>query len=132
MIEIRAFIEGRYPDFVLKHQCTSNILLRFLGLLSYEMRYQPFSRDYPQLQGFDFVQQTLRDSLAEQGLPVPTLYKHYAQALEPDGVCFKSFNVDPAFGDCVDSFVLADLTKLTPKKRKRYLGEGRDHGSIQT
>lgn len=75
---------------------------------------------------------SLREALAEKGLPVPTLYKHYAQALQTGGVCFKSFNVDPAFADCVDSFVLADLTKLKPKKRKRYLGEGRDHGSTET
>ncbi|MFV8818646.1 lysophospholipid acyltransferase family protein [Haliea sp. E17] len=64
----------------------------------------------------------LRDALAEKGLPVPTLYKHYAQALEPGGVSFTAFNVDHDFGDCVDSLVLADLDMLKPKKRKRYLG----------
>lgn len=66
----------------------------------------------------------LRDTLAETGLPVPTLYKHYSQATEPEGVVFTAFNIDPEFGDCVDGFVLADLTKLKPRKRKRYLGEG--------
>ncbi len=66
----------------------------------------------------------LRDALAEKGLPVPTLYKHYASAMEPGGVSFTAFNVDHEFGDCVDSLVLADLSKLKPKKRKRYLGEG--------
>ncbi len=65
--------------------------------------------------------QVLRDQLAREGLPVPTLYKHYAQATEPDGVTFTAFNIDPEFGDCVDSFVLADLSRLTPRKRKRYL-----------
>jgi putative hemolysin len=65
----------------------------------------------------------LRDTLVETGLPVPTLYKHYSQATEPDGVVFTAFNIDPEFGDCVDGFVLADLTKLKPRKRKRYLGE---------
>jgi putative hemolysin len=66
----------------------------------------------------------LRDSLAENGLPVPVLFKHYAQATEPDGVNFVAFNTDPQFGDCVDAFVMADLEKLKPKKRRRYLVDG--------
>ncbi|TXS92801.1 lysophospholipid acyltransferase family protein [Parahaliea maris] len=66
----------------------------------------------------------LRDTLAEQGMPIPVLYKHYAGALEPDGVVFTAFNIDHDFGDCVDGFVLADLTRLTERKRKRYLGTG--------
>lgn len=64
---------------------------------------------------------TLKTRLSALGLPVPTLYKHYAQAMCPGGVSFSAFNVDTAFGDCVDSFVLADLEKLTPRKRQRYL-----------
>lgn len=65
----------------------------------------------------------LRDNLAEAGLPVPVLYKHYAQVAEPEGVVFTAFNVDPDFGDCVDGFVLVDLDRLKPRKRQRYLGE---------
>ncbi len=65
----------------------------------------------------------LRDALAEKGLPVPVLYKHYSQATEPEGVSFTAFNVDHDFGDCVDGFVLADLDQLLPRKRRRYLGE---------
>ncbi len=64
---------------------------------------------------------SLRESLALAGLPLPTLYKHYSQATSPDGVSFTAFNVDRDFGDCVDSFVIADLQKLTPRKRQRYL-----------
>ena len=64
---------------------------------------------------------SLRESLAAAGLPLPTLYKHYSQATSPDGVAFTAFNVDRDFGDCVDSFVIADLHKLTPRKRNRYL-----------
>jgi hypothetical protein len=64
----------------------------------------------------------LRAALAARGLPVPTLYKHYSQATSADGVCFTAFNVDKHFGDCVDSFVIADLHRLTPRKRQRYLG----------
>lgn len=65
----------------------------------------------------------LKQSLAARGLPVPILYKHYSQATSADGVCFTAFNVDEDFGDCVDSFVIADLAKLTPRKRQRYLAE---------
>ena len=65
---------------------------------------------------------TLRDALAEEGRPVPVLYKHYARATRQDGVTFTAFNIDPSFNDCVDGFVIADLTKLKPKKKNRYLG----------
>jgi len=64
---------------------------------------------------------SLRQALAAAGLPLPTLYKHYSQATSPDGVVFTAFNVDHDFGDCVDSFVMVDLNKLTPRKRRRYL-----------
>ncbi|MBL6898023.1 MAG: GNAT family N-acetyltransferase, partial [Luminiphilus sp.] len=64
---------------------------------------------------------SLRQALAAAGLPLPTLYKHYSQATSPDGVVFTAFNVDHDFGDCVDSFVMVDLHKLTPRKRRRYL-----------
>ncbi|GAB5413751.1 MAG: lysophospholipid acyltransferase family protein [Congregibacter sp.] len=65
--------------------------------------------------------QALRQHLAKAGLPLPVLYKHYSRATSPDGVVFTAFNVDPDFGDCVDSFVIADLDKLTPRMRRRYL-----------
>lgn len=75
----------------------------------------------------------LKDALADRGLPVPTLYKHYSQATEPKGVTFTAFNVDRDFGDCIDGFVLADLEQLTPRKRKRYLtGEGCSDGGTKT
>ena len=43
---------------------------------------------------------------------------------------FSAFNVDPAFGDCVDAFVIADLTRLLPKKKRRYLGEAWQHRTV--
>ncbi len=60
MLEIQAFLERRYPDFAQRHQRTSRTLGRFLGFLFYESRFQQFERDYPHLQGFDFIEQTLR------------------------------------------------------------------------
>ena len=65
---------------------------------------------------------SLRDYLASRGHTIPTLYKHYAQATEHRGVAFTALNVDPIFSNCVDCFVLADLTLLKSKKKRRYLG----------
>ena len=65
----------------------------------------------------------LKHYLASEGLKVPTLYKHYSQTTEHTGVTFCAFNRDPDFGDCVDGFVIADLTLLKPKKKARYLGK---------
>ena len=65
----------------------------------------------------------LKHYLASEGLKVPTLYKHYSQTTEHTGVTFCAFNRDPDFGDCVDGFVIADLTLLRPKKKARYLGQ---------
>lgn len=73
----------------------------------------------------------LKQALTEKGLSVPPLYKHYAGVTEPDGVTFQAFNRDEQFGDCVDAFILVDLQKLKPSKRKRYLGtEETYHGGF--
>ncbi|WP_027949515.1 GNAT family N-acyltransferase [Haliea salexigens] len=63
----------------------------------------------------------LRDALAENGLQVPTLFKHYANVAEPGGVAMTAFNVDASFGNCVDAFVMVDLERLKPRKKQRYL-----------
>jgi hypothetical protein len=36
---------------------------------------------------------------------------------------FCTFNVDATFKNCIDGLIIGDLTKLTAKKRKRYIGE---------
>ena len=73
---------------------------------------------------------TVQSALAAQNLTIPLLFKHYSQATSKDGVSFSAFNVDPAFGDCVDAFVIADLTRLLPKKKRRYLGEAWQHRPV--
>jgi hypothetical protein len=40
-------------------------------------------------------------------------------------VRFCGFSIDPAFNHCVDGLVLVDIHQLKPKKRARYIGEGR-------
>ncbi len=66
----------------------------------------------------------LKHELAGMGCTVPVLYKQYAELCDPGGTRFLAFNVDPAFGDCIDGLVLVDLLRLKPGKRERYLGNG--------
>ena len=63
----------------------------------------------------------LKAQLANLNVSLPTLYKQYAEVCDGDGVSFCAFNVDPDFQDCVDGLVMVDITKLTDKKRARYL-----------
>ena len=85
-----------------------------------------------EMPGHDFQTDltALQSALAAQNLTIPLLFKHYSQATSKDGVSFSTFNVDPAFGDCVDAFVMADLTRLLPKKKRRYLGEAWQHRPV--
>ncbi|WP_345979230.1 GNAT family N-acyltransferase [Sulfurimonas sp. HSL3-2] len=65
---------------------------------------------------------TLRDRLQLQGLAIPTLYKQYSDLCEEGGVMFTDFGLDKDFEDCVDGFIVVDITKLKPHKRERYIG----------
>lgn len=68
---------------------------------------------------------TLKLELGKLGVSVPALYKQYTETYEPGGVKFLDFNIDPKFSNCVDGLVLADLDKLKPARRARYLGDKR-------
>ena len=63
----------------------------------------------------------LKRELANMGLSVPTLYKQYTEACEPEGVQFVGFNIDPAFADCIDGLMIIDLSRIKAEKRVRYL-----------
>ncbi|WP_345992049.1 lysophospholipid acyltransferase family protein [Sulfurimonas sp. HSL-1716] len=65
---------------------------------------------------------TLRDRLQLQGLAIPTLYKQYSDLCEDGGVMFTDFGLDKDFEDCVDGFIIVDITKLKAHKRERYMG----------
>ena len=65
---------------------------------------------------------TLRDKLQLQGLAIPTLYKQYSDLCDEGGVMFSDFGIDKDFEDCVDGFIIVDITKLKAHKRERYLG----------
>jgi putative hemolysin len=85
------------------------------------------------LPGEDYARdfRTLKATLAARGLHVPTLYKQYADLCDVGGTRFLGFNVDPAFGHCVDGLVLVDLMRLKPGKRERYLGDARAAPAVE-
>lgn len=63
----------------------------------------------------------LKRQVAQMDCSVPTLYKHYVDLCEPEGVRFLAFGTDPAFGHCVDGLIRLDLRFLRATKRSRYL-----------
>ncbi|MAT50287.1 MAG: GNAT family N-acetyltransferase, partial [Porticoccaceae bacterium] len=48
----------------------------------------------------------LKNMLSHMDLSVPTLYKQYPEICDGDGVQFAAFNIDPAFGHCVDGLII--------------------------
>jgi len=79
-----------------------------------EIEYQDLDRS----EGFQHLQQAFQS----QNEKVPVLFKQYAALFEEGGFQLLAFSIDPDFGDCIDGLFLADLTRLKPAKRKRYLG----------
>jgi len=63
----------------------------------------------------------LKSSLNSINTSVPTLFKQYSDICEDGGVTFLGFNIDPDFSNCVDGFILVDISKLKEKARKRYI-----------
>lgn len=63
----------------------------------------------------------LKNLLSNLGFSIPTLFKQYADLCMPGGVQFLGFNTDINFGNCIDAFILVDLSYLKENKRKRYL-----------
>jgi hypothetical protein len=63
----------------------------------------------------------LKSTLNNMGVTVPTLFKQYSDICEDGGVKFLSFNVDPDFSDCVDGFILVEVSKIKNSARKRYI-----------
>tara|TARA_R110002110_G_scaffold406421_1_gene626301 strand:+ start:107133 stop:108884 length:1752 start_codon:yes stop_codon:yes gene_type:complete len=90
----------------------------------FEVSHEQLTGFRKEMHGYDQEKQfnCLRHALAESGMSVPTLFKHYAQATDPGGVQFCAFNVDAAFGQCVDALIIADLQQLQQRKRKRWMG----------
>ena len=67
------------------------------------------------------IKRSLKNELQINGNAIPTLYKQYSDLCEEGGVSFMDFGIDRSFDDCVDGFILVEIEKLKPNKRKRYL-----------
>lgn len=95
------------------------------GSASAKLPYLPDAKSQNVFTGENYKKEftELKHLLANMGVNVPTLYKQYTETYSKDGVSFLAFNVDPAFADCIDGLVVADLNKLEPKRRKRYMPE---------
>ncbi|MCX7089166.1 MAG: lysophospholipid acyltransferase family protein [Methylococcales bacterium] len=63
----------------------------------------------------------LNSELRKLGVKVPTLYKQYVELCVEDGCRFMAFNIDPAFNNCIDSLIMVEIAKITPKKKQRYI-----------
>ncbi len=68
---------------------------------------------------FDLMQR----AFTEAGFKLPVLFKQYAALFEGGGFQSLAFSIDPDFGDCLDGLCMADLHKLKPSRRKRYIDE---------
>ncbi len=73
------------------------------------------SRNYKK----DFL--LLKESLKLLDSSVPALYKQYGDLCEDGGVTFHGFNVDKDFSNCIDGFIMADVSKIKKSKKVRYL-----------
>lgn len=65
----------------------------------------------------------VKEYLSYSNLSIPTLYKQYSDVCEKGGVKFLDFGLDPDFGNCIDGFIVVDITMLKESKRKRYIGQ---------
>lgn len=64
----------------------------------------------------------LQEAFSQEDCKMPVLFKQYAALFEEGGFVLMDYGVDAGFGDCIDGLFIADLTKLKPAKRQRYLG----------
>lgn len=65
---------------------------------------------------------TLKLTLANLGVSVPTLFKQYCDICEEGGVEFQAFNIDEDFSQCIDGFIIVEIDKIKQAQRKRYIG----------
>lgn len=63
----------------------------------------------------------LKDYLKSFDVSVPTLYKQYSELCEEGGVEFMDFGIDTDFNNCIDGYILVDISKIKEAKRQRYI-----------
>ncbi len=120
-------ISNDFPTLA-KHQIVGCFARHFqpIGHRTLAKSRRPFYVDRGVLESYrelSFVESLakLKQQLKDQGVVLPTLYKHYADLCEADGTQFIDFNIDPQFGHCIDGLMWVDLAYIKDKKRRRYL-----------
>ncbi len=63
----------------------------------------------------------LKDYLKSVDVSVPTLYKQYSELCEDGGVEFMDFGIDADFNNCIDGYILVNISKIKEAKRQRYI-----------
>ena len=66
---------------------------------------------------------TLKKALSSINANVPTLYKQYSDLCEKGGISFCAYNIDPDFSNCIDSFIVVDISKIKESQKKKYIQE---------
>ncbi len=64
---------------------------------------------------------TLKSTLNNLGLSIPTLYKQYTNLCQDKGINFYGFNIDESFSNCIDGFIFVEVAKIKEEQRKRYI-----------
>lgn len=87
-----------------------------------KVAYRPTTTINNPFKGNDYKNEfiELKSILNNLGVAVPTLYKQYTELYENGGVQFLDFCIDSSFNNCVDGLVLADLSLMKEKKKRRY------------
>ncbi|CAK0753831.1 GNAT family N-acetyltransferase [Gammaproteobacteria bacterium] len=70
---------------------------------------------------YDTDFRVVKKQLAALGSNIPTLYKQYSELCEPGGVRFLDFNIDSAFQECIDGFLLVEVARIKEGKKRRYM-----------
>jgi putative hemolysin len=109
---------------------SKDLIVRFMrekkkekGLASFVKPYHPFDgADFgeisPRLENIEEVSARVSD-LEPDGKGVPILLKQYLKL----NATLLEFNVDPAFGNCLDALVLLDLHRTPDRILGRYMGK---------
>ena len=63
----------------------------------------------------------LKEYLRAFNVTVPTLYKQYSELCDEGGIQFMDFGIDAEFNNCIDSYILVNVSKIKESKRKRYI-----------
>ena len=64
---------------------------------------------------------TLKKALSSIDSNIPTLYKQYGDLCDEGGIKFCAFNIDPDFSNCIDSFIVVDVSLIKESQRQRYI-----------